>query len=161
MMRRRHAVPPLLALLLVACALETREVSRLPAGGPADRPSLRLTLSSDRAVYAPGQPVVLTLTLVNLGAGPVSMTTPTSQLYEFAVLQDGRKVWRWSRGKVFPTEITEVLLGPGQTGKYTVSWDRRDQDGRPVAPGAYTAVGVWVGGEQVGLSPLQLPISLR
>lgn len=155
----RRACPLAAALLLASCVTE---VSRDP-GGPRveDRPAVSLTLRSDRAEYASGQPVELALELVNRGRGPVSMTVPTSQLYEFAIARDGREIWRWSEGKLFAAQVTEVLLGPGQTGLYKAVWDGKARDGRFVSPGRYVVTGVWIGGQQVGLQPLNLPITVR
>jgi hypothetical protein len=145
-----------LAALLAGCVTEVRREPR-----PAERPSLSLTLRSDRAEYAPGAPVELVLELRNRGAIPVSMVTPTSQLYEFVVDREGAEVWRWSAGKAFLPQITEVVLAPGQNGVYRVLWDGRGLDGRPLAPGRYTVTGVWIGGEQFGLVPLRLPLTIR
>lgn len=158
----RWALPPLLALALVACATESVRVTREATRPlPADKPALSLTLRSDRAEYFLGQPVQLELTLTNLGRIPISVSVPTSQLYDFAVLRDGREVWRWSAGRVFPMEVTEIVLAPGQTGSYKAAWDQRDAQGRSVVAGRYVAVGVWLGGQQVGLGPIQLPLTIR
>jgi hypothetical protein len=157
--RRRRAWPLAGVLLLAGCVTE---VTRDP-GGPRveERPAVSLTLRSDRAEYASGQPVELALELVNRGRGPLFLTVPTSQLYEFTIARDGQEIWRWSAGKLFLAQVTDVLLGPGQTGLYKVVWDGKDKDGRPVVPGRYVATGVWIGGQQVGLQPLSLPITVR
>lgn len=165
-MRTRGARVAGLAVLLAvlgACVTERVETRREPTvlTRPPERPSLRVTLTTDRKVYAPEQPVEMTLTLVNTGTVPVTMTVPTSQLYEFTVLRGGREVWRWGHDKMFLPALTDVVLAPGQTGVYRVTWDRRGNDGQPVPKGEYVVRGVWLGGEQYGLKPLELSFILR
>ena len=156
---RRRARPLAAALLLAGCVTE---VTRAPTPPGSDaQPAVSLTLRSDRAEYFAGQPVQLVLQMVNRGRVPVTMTAPTSQLYDFAVGRDGTEVWRWSEGKLFLAQVTDVLLGPGQTGLYKVVWDGKGKDGRPLTPGRYVATGIWIGGHQVGLQPLSLPIAVR
>ena len=158
--RRGTAVGLLLgATLLGACVTEER---REPiAARPAELAAVSLTLRSDRSEYASGQPVALVLEMINRGAVPVSMATPTSQLYDFTVVREGTEVWRWSEGKLFTAQITEVVLGPGQTGQYKAVWDGKGKDGRPAPPGRYTVTGVWIGSHQLGLQPLSLPFTMR
>jgi len=148
-----------IALLLAGCVTE---VQREPGPPRADeRAAVSLTLRSDRAEYTVGQPVELVLEMINRGRTPVSMSVPTSQLYDFTVRRDGTEIWRWSEGKLFATQVTDVVLGPGQTGLYKVVWDAKGRDGRPIGPGRYVATGVWLGGQQMGLQSLSLPITVR
>jgi len=125
------------------------------------RPGLRLVLTTDRAVYARGEPVELTLAVTNPGPDPVTLTAPSSQLYDFAVLRDGTEVWRWSAGRMFLTVLTDLTVPPGGTRAFTETWDQRDRDGRPVGPCGYVVVGVLIGGEQVGLGPGRVSITIR
>ena len=148
-------------LALSACVTETVEQRREPAAATAARPALSLTLQSDRAAYYLGQTVQLELLLTNNSAIPVSMALPTGQLYDFRVLRDEREIWRWSAGRAFVQAITEVLLDPGQRGRYRVDWDQRDQQGRSVLAGLYEVEAIWLGGEQYGLLPIRLPIEIR
>ena len=154
-----RTLPLAVLLLLAGCVTEVTRAPGPPR--PEDRPSVSLTLRSDRTEYAVGQPVELVLELVNRGRAPVSMSAPTGQLYEFTITRDGAPVWRWSDGKLFTAQVTDVVLAPGQTGAYTVVWDGKGPDGRPVTPGRYLVTGVWIGGQQVGLQPLSLPLTIR
>ena len=149
-------------LALSACVTETLEERREPPAGAAPtKPALSLTLRSDRAAYYLGQTVHLELALTNDSAIPVAMALPTGQLFDFRVLHEEREIWRWSTGRAFAQAITEVLLDPGQRGRYRIDWDQRDQAGRPVPGGAYEVEAVWLGGEQYGLLPIRLPIEIR
>jgi hypothetical protein len=100
-----------------------------------------LSLRADRSVYTAGQRIVLTLTVTNSGDRPVRLTFPSAQIYDFAVRQDGREVWQWSRDRMFTMMQTEVLLRPGKPKSYTESWNQIDTDGKPLQPGTYEVVG--------------------
>ncbi len=111
--------------------------------------ALRVELRANRAVYARGAPVKLTLAITNVGPEPVSLTAPSSQLYDFTVL------------KVFAAVLTPLEIPAGQSREFTESWDQRGHDGQPVPPGDFLVVGILIGGPQLGLSPQQLRITIR
>ena len=123
--------------------------------------ALRLELRADRAVYAVGQPLKLMLAVTNPGPVTISLTAPSSQFYDFAVLKDGSEVWRWSAEKMFLTVLTQLKISPRETRTFTERWDQRDRDGRPVGPGDYEVLGILIGGEQVGLTPGRVHITIR
>ena len=150
MMRQRWRFLPVVPALVVGTAFAGE--------GPA---ALRLDLRADRPIYAVGQPVQLTLAVTNPGLAPISLTAPSSQLYDFAVLRDGSEVWRWSADKMFLTVLTQLTISPGETRTFTERWDQRDRDGRPVDPGHYEVLGILTGGEQVGLVPGRVRITIR
>lgn len=153
MMRLACALALVLPVLASGCAA--------PAPPGTGRLALRLELRSDRAVYTRGQPVELTLAVTNTGRVAVTVTAPTGQRYDFAVLRGEREVWRWSADKLFPAAITETVLAPGERRAFTETWDPRDGSGQPVPAGDYVAVGTLIGGERLGLGPARLPIAIR
>jgi hypothetical protein len=126
--------------------------------GPA---LLRLELRVNRAVYACGEPIELTLAVTNAGPAPVVLVVPSSQLYDFAVLKNDVEVWRWSAGGMFLTVLTPLQIPPGQTREFTESWDQRDRDGRQVGSGDYLVIGILAGGDRVGLNPQRHQITIR
>ncbi len=123
--------------------------------------ALRVELRANRAVYARGAPVKLTLAITNVGPDPVSLTAPSSQLYDFTVLKGGAEVWRWSAGHLFAAVLTPLEIPAGQSREFSESWDQRGHDGQPVPPGDFLVVGILIGGPQLGLSPQQLRITIR
>lgn len=122
---------------------------------------LELVLSADRTVYAPGEPVELTLAVANPGSTSLTLTAPSSQRYDFTVLKDAAEIWRWSAGRMFLTVLTDLTIPPGETRAFTEVWDQRDLNGNPVGPGEYLVVGTLIGGQQVGLTPQRLRITIR
>lgn len=152
-----------LTALLVSAAL------LLGQGGPVARSvtaafseeGLRLELAADRAVYRVGEPVELTLAATNSGSAPVTLTAPSSQLYDFAILNDSGAVWRWSRGRMFLTVLTPLTIRPGEVRTFKEKWDQRDQSGRQVGPGDYVVEGLLIGGKEAGLGPERFRITIR
>jgi hypothetical protein len=157
-MRRLFFSTPLVAAILAGCAASDGTAGAVAQAGRGERPALRLTLSSDRAAYAVGQPVKLTLTVENTGGAPLVVTTPTAQLYDFAVFRGGQEVWRWSGDRGFATQIMEWTLAPGQRREFSETW-------HPAAgsqtPGDYTVVATLAGGQLLGAQPLRLTFPVR
>jgi hypothetical protein len=120
-----------------------------------------LELRADRAVYARGDLVELTMVVTNRGSTPVSLTAPSTQLYDFRVMAGGVEVWRWSADQMFATVLTLVTIPPGESRRFTEGWDQRDREGRPVPPGQYVVVGTLVVGDRLGLLPQHLPLTIR
>ena len=94
---------------------------------------LKLTVKSDKAVYAPGDNVTLTLTLKNPTKQAVPITFATGQKYDVLLgrLQPGNKwpadgVWQWSLGMMFTQMVTTTTIGPGQILTYQVKYPPDD-----------------------------------
>ncbi len=160
-MRYRWWLVPALSAALLGCTALPRNGSRVATLSQEGRGALRLDLRADRAVYAVGEPITLTLAVTNPGADPVTLTAPSSQLYDFIVLREGREIWRWSAGQMFLTVLTPLTIAPGQTRAFTETWDQRDRNGQPVTPGDYVIVGELPGGERIGLTPQEVRITIR
>jgi hypothetical protein len=83
--------------------------------GPA-LPPVELALGTDLEVYDRYEPVRLTLTVTNGGRNPVTLRFPTSQRYDFRVMDSGgTMLWRWSDGRAFAQVPGEAVLEPGGT----------------------------------------------
>jgi hypothetical protein len=91
--------------------------------------------------FASGAPVTLVLEVRNTGADPLALEFASARSHDFAVLDArGREVWRWSRGRLFAQALGRVELAPGESRRFTATWDQRDASGAPAAPGSYRAV---------------------
>jgi hypothetical protein len=88
----------------------------------------RVSVSTDRPSYAPGQPIHLTVTQSVAGNTPVN-TGPMGN-FDVVVSRRGRELWRASdhRGPVVASHVL-VTLQPGQSRQTTVTWDGRARDG--------------------------------
>ena len=107
----------------------------------------------DKAAYAVGEPVEITLTLTNTERAVASFQFPTGQMYDFVVTHEGRRVWQWSLGRVFIQAFTTLTLNPGETKTFVDRWDQRNPQGQQVASGVYELAAIFpVGGG--GLAPM-------
>ena len=106
--------------LLIAC--QVPGVDAAAAGVQADKGILpspfEVSVTTDKAQYAPGEKVIMTLKVKNVDRIPHTLKFNTSQRYDFAVSYNGNEVWRWSDNKVFRPVTGTIILKPGQTITY-------------------------------------------
>lgn len=88
-----------------------------------------LTVTTDSLVN-------LTLTITNPGAAPVQVVHPSSQRFDFVILDasTGLPVWRWSEGLGFFQALTTDTIAANGTLTYSASW-------KPAKKGSYLATG--------------------
>jgi hypothetical protein len=97
---------------------------------------LRLLLDVPRRVPL-GHPLVVTGTLTNDGAEPVSVGVGESLALDVVVTRpDGAEVWRRSRHAALPAGA-ERTLRPGEVLATGLAWDQRDDEGKRVPAGTY------------------------
>ncbi len=107
---------------------------------------LRLQASLARRVFAPGEPVEVTVVARNLSAAPLGIVFTSGQRLDLIVRRPrGDEVWRWSHDKAFTQAIQTMLIRPQETMVVHLAWDQRDLQGRRVDPGVYEAVVVFMG----------------
>ncbi|HEY3397362.1 MAG TPA: BsuPI-related putative proteinase inhibitor [Armatimonadota bacterium] len=95
-------------------------------------------LTTDRASYAPGDKLHLDMQVRNPGAEAVTLRFPTSQQYDFFLVNaDEQVVWKWSQDRMFAQAFTSRVLAPGES--YTVSADYQLPADLP--PGKYQVRG--------------------
>jgi hypothetical protein len=115
-------------------------LSRLDSGVEmrSERSDLILLLTASKAVYAEGEPVELTLQVVNRGPRPVTLQFRDSQRYDFLIRNaQGQEVWRWSANQMFAHMLGQETLSP-DGGNLTYRVVAR----ATLRRGSYTAMGV-------------------
>jgi hypothetical protein len=117
-----------------------------PGRGEPNTPSpgsgLLLGLTSDRKTYAVGAPVLLTMSISNPARPTITLQFSSGQHYDFEVRRGRQVVWRWSAGRMFTQAVTNLTIGPGERRVYSETWNQRDNNGQPVPPGTYGAIGI-------------------
>jgi hypothetical protein len=110
----------------------------LGAAESPKRTDVDLVLEADKVTYTQGEPVTLTLRVVNRGLEPVSLQFRDAQRYDL-VVQDpqGHEVWRWAAGRVFAQILGEETLPPAG-GELTYRITVRER----FPPGHYRAIGL-------------------
>jgi hypothetical protein len=148
-------------LVLAACngdggdsaATPTREPTPTPEATPTAVPppaelcpkidsevvqSVVALLELDKLSYEEGEPIDMTLRLINCASKPITRTFPDAQQYDFAAkIRDGDEVWRWSSGMSFAEVQSEETYQPGEQLTFLETWDQLDNEGQPVEPGQY------------------------
>lgn len=70
-------------------------------------------LSTDKAVYRPGQPIRITFEVFNHTPTPVRFDFASGQRYDVVIEnQAGKEIWRWSAGRLFAMVVGQETLGP-------------------------------------------------
>lgn len=123
-------------LVLVVLALTLTAVS---GAGPRRTESIIISLTTDKSKYSIQDTVKIALAVSNRTGATVSYDFPTSQWYDLQILKEGKVVWRWSRGKLFTQSFTTLVLKPGQSRTFAITWDLKGDSGNPVLPGNYVA----------------------
>jgi hypothetical protein len=82
------------------------------------------------------------LTAVNTTDKFIPFSFTSGQSYDFVVTDAaGQEVWRWSRRMYFTQVVRQESIRPNKNWTFEATWNHRDNDLNPVAPGKYTVVG--------------------
>jgi hypothetical protein len=141
--------PPGAALLVVAALLLASwggggggRGSRGEAAGGSGPDSLTASISLNEGGYAMGEPIVMTLEVVNPTDRSIRLTFPSAQRYDFVVKQAKATIWQYSGGRMFAQVLGRYDLAPGDTMAYKYTWDQTGADGTKPRLGAYTVEGM-------------------
>ena len=127
----------LIVALVVSCQ---HPVSRQNSGVEAESGTsdVSLVLRATKGAYAQGEPLDLTLEVVNRSPRPITLGFRTSQRYDLMIQNaQGQEVWRWSADRMFAQMLGQEVLSPNG-GKLTYHVVVREK----IPRGSYTVVGV-------------------
>lgn len=88
---------------------------------------ISFTLFSDKANYKwLSEPVHLTMEIKNNDQDNFAILKfPTTQLYDIIIERNNiLKLYQWSESKTFYQEITEIVIFPGETARFYLSWNQ-------------------------------------
>jgi hypothetical protein len=116
----------------VAAGAAARPASRMPEEGV----EVRLTVSTDRPTYHPGDSVSVGLTVLNPGGPPATLRFATGQRYDVELRDEAaRPLRRWSEGRMFTQMMGQERLEPDDSLAYRVTLLA------PTTPGRYQVLG--------------------
>ncbi len=73
---------------------------------------LILRLETDKKAYKYGDPIALSLLVLNRSNNPLTLNFNSSQIYDITLKKDNRVVWSRSRDKAFLQAMKTVILNP-------------------------------------------------
>lgn len=126
------------AALLGACAASdpSRPESSDASQTVEATQDFEVTVTTDKAVYAVGEPVRGRITVVNRSGATVRLRFSSSQRFDFVVRNAaGEDVWQWSVFRFFAQVLGQEELAPGGTLSY------EDVLAGDFGPGSYSVVG--------------------
>jgi hypothetical protein len=144
-------------------------ISRVPqtaasvAKGTVVVGGLKPALTTERSSYKVGEAVPLTFSVTNTQTSSRILKFASGQEFDIEISRDGREVWRWSNGKMFPQMVRILPLGPGEVLQFKETWDQQDNEGHLLAPGDYMATAYLklMGAEQPVAPSLKIKIKAR
>lgn len=91
------------------------ETSDAGSAGDRARPAYGIRLTTDRAVYSPGDTIRMRLEVFRRGGEALTLSFPTAQRHDFVLRGPdtsgpGGEVWRWSEGRFFAQSTATVTL---------------------------------------------------
>jgi len=100
---------------------------------------MRATNGAPRTSFTFGNNIVFAVIVTNLSGGAQTLTLPTSQIYDLAVLSEGSATpsWRWSFNRAFQPATTTLTFTSHQSITYLYIWDGVLENGTQLMPGTY------------------------
>jgi hypothetical protein len=98
------------------------------------------TTSTAHGTYARGAAIPITFTVTNTGTQAANFQIGSCVDYLIQVEQGAQMVWTPSVGGCGGI-IRPVIIAPGSTNTYTVTWDQTDLQGNAAPAGTYTVLG--------------------
>lgn len=95
-------------------------------------------LTTDKVVYAAGQPINMELCVFNRTSEKTTLQFRNAQRFDFTIEDgDGKKLWRWSEGRMFAQMLGQETLGPERKQAiYKATY------GGKLGPGTYKLTGI-------------------
>lgn len=123
-------------LLLCTCLLF---VARSGASQEKQEKGVGLTLLVEKAIYARGEPISMSLHVSNRTPDILTLSFLDAQRFDFFIflIKEGqeREVWRWSKDQLFAQVLGKETLRPGQSLVYRATFSD------DLTPGHYRASG--------------------
>jgi hypothetical protein len=123
-------------VVLVASILATRPQPRTTQEGSPATLALSLAVVTDQVIYQAGQPVNITVQVLNTGSVRAELEFGSSCQATYGVEDDGGStVYNWSMHHSCLTVVTNLSLAPGANKTYEFTWDQVSDDGARVPSG--------------------------
>ncbi len=110
------------------------------SGVEVSDPAIEISVTTDRATYAPDEPIAIRLDVTNRTDTVVVFHFSDGQRYDFLIQDEaGETRWRWSADKSFIQVLGDEQLAPGDTLTYQERFEGQLSSGTYVVVGALVA----------------------
>lgn len=116
----RRLTTSILAVVLIGCAVSLAAPVR--GQDVINEANVEVTLTLDRMLYQPGEPITFVINVFNPNATPVRLTFTSTQRYDLELRARGVQIGRWSTNRSFATVVEFVEIQPRQSITYADSW---------------------------------------
>ncbi len=125
---------------LVTAGWRGGEETSAQTDGTMAESTFGVSLTTDKAFYAPGESIAMELIVFNRSAESLTFDFRDAQHYDFVIEDaEGNSVWRWAEGRMFIQVLGEETLGPGREEVvYT------ETHAGPLQPGDYKVIGALI-----------------
>lgn len=103
---------------------------------------LTICLETDKLIYNPGEPVLMSLHATNTGANPQTFVFNDRCLTTFTVYSGSQQIWSSATGQLCADIIVDVTLNPGETFSDSRIWSQTFDSGGSAPPGDYWVFGL-------------------
>jgi len=150
-----------------AVSVATGLVTSCPAGPSLSSSGATLDKGSP-GYYVTGEPVRITFQVFDYSVTNMSVTSPTSCLGNFTILQGfgttGPEVYNSTEHPGCGGTPLNLTLEPGQSYNQTLAWNQTNDSGAQVQPGAYEVMGTYAAdnvgySSPIGVVYLGVPVS--
>jgi hypothetical protein len=136
-----------IAIALLVCAPMTQGCH--PRAGAAEEESpleIRLALQDENGAsqhtFDASKTLTFELAVKNTSEAAATLSLPSAKTHDFIVLSsEGIELWRASKGRFYGQMLTEITIAPGETRRFTSSWNQVCSDGSEAPTGEYRAMG--------------------
>lgn len=137
-MRPEKTILYSLAFILILLSQHSFLARVEAAEGERVQKGFGICLTTNKAVYAPGEVVEMTLEIINRSSEGIILQFKDSQRYDFVLEGPTSKRWQWSAERMFAQMLGEEHIEPGETRTYTTQYSEG------LSPGIYRITGTIV-----------------
>jgi len=99
-----------------------------------------ISMMTDKMNYSVGEPIMVTLRIFNYTEENIVFQFNSAQRYDFIIKdEEGSKIWRWSKDRMFGMVLGEEILGTTNT---EILYSAKYSD--KLSPGYYKITGIFV-----------------
>ncbi len=133
--------------VVLACALLLQGCD-LRAGAATDDPPLEIRVAildasgANSRAFGAEEAITFELVVENTGDATEAVEFASAKTHDFVVTTStGREVWRASKGRFYSQMLTEISIAPGETRRFTSTWNQLCLDGTAALAGEYRVMG--------------------